>query len=178
VTERKRAIVVCGAAGAGKTTHAYLLARREGAVLIDIDTVSEKLVQAGLRALGHDQDDRDSPIYKQIYRDAIHETLFAVARDNLDVLPCVIVAPFTRERREADFKERLERELRTSVEIVYVHCDEKIRKARIAARKNPRDRDKLLGWESYSDAARDDSRPDFKHTFVDTSQADEPEPSK
>ena len=95
--------IVCGNAGVGKTTYARRLAEDTHSLLLDIDTVSEQLVQAGMRAMGRNPSDRDSSEYKHIYRDAIHQTLFAIARENLQFAPCIIVAPFTQERRDRRF---------------------------------------------------------------------------
>lgn len=165
---RHPATVVCGNAGVGKTTYALALAREKGATVLDIDTVSETLVRAGLSALGHDPNDRDSPQFKSIFRDAIHETLFRIASENLDHLSCILVAPFTQERRDPDFLASLQERLQTEVEFIYVWCDEEVRRQRIVNRDNPRDALKLKNWESYSEAGMDPERPAFPHTFVDT----------
>lgn len=165
---RRPATIVCGNAGTGKTTYALALARERGAAVLDIDTVSETLVRAGLSALGHDPNDRDSPRFKSIFRDAIHETLFRVASENLDHVACIVVAPFTRERRDAEFLDFLRKRLQTEVEFIYVWCDENLRRQRIVNRGNPRDALKLKNWESYSEAGKDPDRPAFPHTFVDT----------
>jgi dephospho-CoA kinase len=166
--KRHPALIVCGNAGVGKSTYALKLAKERRAPLLDIDTVSETLVRAGLSALGHDPNDRDSPRFKSIYRDAIHETLFRIADENLDHLPCIIVAPFTRERRDPGFVSTLRERLKTDVEVIYVWCDEQVRHERIQRRGNPRDTLKLENWESYSQAAKALERPAFPHTFVNT----------
>jgi predicted kinase len=167
--DRQTATIVCGNAGVGKTTYARTLAGESGALLLDIDTVSETLVRAGLSALGHDPDDRDSPQFKQIYREAIHETLLKIADENLGHAPCVIVAPFTRERRDANFLSRVQDRLRTEVHILYVWCDDATRKQRIIARESPRDASKLADWESYRRRGQEAERPLFPYTLVDTS---------
>ena len=167
---RKHVFVVCGNAGVGKTTYGRRLAEEHGAALLDIDTISERLVQAGLRALGMSTDDRDSPSYKALYRDAIHETLFAAADDNLDHVPCVIVPPFTQERRRAAWPHELRQRLRTDVQVIVLHCDLKERKKRLAMRGNPRDQAKLADWQSYAESGEDPGPPPFEHLWVDTSR--------
>lgn len=166
---RHKLTIVCGNAGTGKTTLAKRLADERAATLLDIDTVSERLVQAGLRESGRDTNDRDSPEYKAAYRSAIHETLFAIADENLSHLPCIVVAPFTQERRSSGFLRDLEERLHCSVEIIVVWCNEEVRRARIIERRNPRDVAKLSSWEPYSAAGQDpEPRPPFPHRFVDT----------
>ncbi len=165
----KRVWIICGNAGVGKTTHATNLAREERALLLDIDTVAERLVRAGWEGMGHDPDDRDSPAYKRLYRQPIHDTLFAIARENLDVVPCVLVAPFTQERRDPKFLQNCQSLLRTAVTIHYVVCDERTRHARITARANPRDRYKLDNWGPYASSGHDVGLPAFEHRLIDTS---------
>jgi predicted kinase len=169
MTERRKLSIVCGNAGVGKTTFARGLARDSGALLLDIDTVSERLVVAGLKSRGLDADDRDSPEYKKTYRDAIHETLFAIADDNLDHSACVLVAPFTQERRNPEFPKAVERRLGCAPVVFYLWCRDEIRKKRIIDRDNPRDASKLAQWEEYAAAGQDSGEPPFEHTLIDTS---------
>lgn len=79
---RQRAHVVCGNAGAGKSTFAARLCIEAGAVLIDIDTVTERLAQVALRGHGLSPDDRDSAAYKALLREPIYETLDGPACDS------------------------------------------------------------------------------------------------
>jgi predicted kinase len=162
------ASVVCGNAGAGKSTFAASLARRLSAVLLDIDTVTERLAQTALSAAGLGRDDRDSDHYKTLLREPIYETLFDVAAENLPSLPCVIVGPFTRERREADWPRRLTLRLGAPVTIYYVHCDDAVRRQRLLSRNNPRDRSKLQDWAAYSALGVDPGPLPFDHHDVDT----------
>lgn len=103
---RSKLTIFCGNAGTGKTTLGKRLAAESGALFLDIDTVSERLVQAGLAQSGKDPNDRDSPEYKAAYRSAIHDTLFAIADENLSHLPCVIVAPFTQGTARSNIPSR------------------------------------------------------------------------
>jgi predicted kinase len=148
------AVVVCGDAGTGKTTYGKRLARHLRATVIDIDTCTEAVVRAGLRAAGMHEDDRDSSAFKSAFRLPIHEALFAIARDQLcDArMPVVIIAPLTQERKRQDFVQFLQRSMtvRSSspqkdgasdvrVFVVHVICDAVVRRQRIIARGNPRD---------------------------------------
>jgi len=147
---RRHATIVCGNAGAGKTTYGQRLAAEQGAVLLDIDTVSERLVQAGLKGMGRNVNDRDSPEYKELFRDAIHDALFSIAAENLAHIPVVLVAPFTKERNDAEFPTLIRERLNSTFEIVYVTCDEEERRRRIVSRGNARDADKLKDWDAYA----------------------------
>lgn len=169
---RHPAYVICGNAGAGKSTFAAQLCRERGAALIDIDTVTERLARLVLRGHGLPEDDRDSPAYKALLREPIYEALFDVALDNLPVLPCVIVGPFTRERRDATWPERLARRLGTQVEIYHVWCDTAERRRRLEQRGNPRDGGKLVDFAAYAAAGEDPGPLPFQHHHVDTTRGD------
>jgi len=165
---RQRAYIICGNAGAGKSTFAAQLSAQLGAALLDIDTLTERLARLVLRGQGLDEDDRDSPAYKALLREPIYETLFDVARENLTHVPCVLVGPFTRERRQADWPERLTARLGSAVEIYYLWCSPEQRRVRLAQRQNPRDRGKLLDFGTYAAAGEDPGPLPFQHHRIDT----------
>lgn len=167
---RQPLTIICGNAATGKTTLGKKLSQEQGAVLLDIDTVSERLVQAGLVELGLDPADRDSPRYKRIFREAIHETLFALADENLDHLPCLIVAPFTQERRDGAFVQRLELRLRTKISVLYLTCSEETRLKRMKQRNNPRDIPKFAAWDEYAKSGCDPSPPPFEHQCINNDE--------
>jgi len=162
-----QAIIVCGSPGAGKTTYGKQLAKEIGAVFLDIDTATERLVQLALQEAGGDSDDRDSPAFKMIYRESIYEQLFDIARDNLPFNRVVIAGPFTREIRDAQWPVQLSRKLGAPVEIHYVCCPPEVRRARLLARANARDRAKLEDWNNYIRYYGDEEPPCCEHVFVD-----------
>jgi predicted kinase len=162
-----RAIIVCGSPGSGKTTYGKRLAAKLGAVFLDIDTATERLVRLGLRQSGGDPDDRDSAAFKQTYRDPIYEQLFDIACDNLPFNSVVITGPFTRELQDADWPRKLSRRLGVPAEIHYVFCPPEVRRKRLLARANTRDRSKLENWESYLKYYADEAPPCFDHVFVE-----------
>ena len=84
--------IVAGLPAAGKTTYARGLANEKKAAFIDIDSGSEPIVKAGLVLAGHDPDDRDSPIFKNAFRIPIYDTLFQIARDNIENIHVVIAS--------------------------------------------------------------------------------------
>jgi predicted kinase len=157
--------LVCGPPASGKTTHARKLAEELGACLLDSDMATERLVRAGLSLAGHDPDDRDSPAYKQAYRDAVYETLFDLARANLSHVPVVIAGPFTRECGTSDWPERLRESFGVEAEVHFVWCEPEERRRRIEARGEARDIPKLKDWDNYL-ATCHETRPAFPHRFV------------
>jgi len=163
----QKAIIVCGTPGSGKTTHAKRLAARNTATLLDIDTVSERLVRIGLAESGHSPDDRDSDYFKRTYREPIYEALFDIARENLCFHDVVIVGPFTREIQDHDWPEKLSGELGCPVEVHYVKCPPDIRRQRLADRGDARDRAKLDDWDRYVQYYGDEHPPVFAHVLVD-----------
>ncbi len=163
--------IVCGTPGAGKSTYGRTLARQRGALLLDLDTASEPVVRAGLTLAGLDPDDRDSPTYKQAFREPIYAALLAIASENLDHLSVVIVGPFTRELRDPDWPTQLSQQLNAPVELHYLHCDRQERYRRLVARGNPRDRAKLADWENFLRYYGDETPPAGPHHWIDTSLA-------
>jgi predicted kinase len=163
----RRLAVVCGNAGTGKTTWARQVAERWAAALLDLDTVSERLVMAAQLELGRDVNDRDSAEYKRIFRDAVHETLFAIARECAGAV--VIVAPFTQERRREDFPAWLRDRCGQPAQVHYFVSDERVREARLRARANPRDAAKFHDYASYRDIAANETPPGYPHSWFDTS---------
>jgi cytidylate kinase len=65
--------IVCGSPGAGKTTYGKQLAAEKGAVFLDIDGSTERLVRLALRQSGRDPDDRDSSHFKQTFSSVVIE---------------------------------------------------------------------------------------------------------
>jgi predicted kinase len=171
----ERLVVVCGNAGTGKTTWAQQLARQIRAALLDLDTVSASLVAAAQTELGRDPNDRDSSDYKRVFRQAIHETLFALARDCAGAV--IIVAPLTRERVRADFRAWLEQKCGRPAEVHYFTCDGGVREARLRARNHPRDQRKFLDYAAYREPTGPEARPSYEHRWFDTSQSF-PDPSE
>lgn len=162
----ERLVVVCGNAGTGKTTWARQLAQRWRAALLDLDTVGDRLVAAAQQELGRDPNDRDSPEYKRTFRDAVHETLFALARDCEG--PVVIVAPFTRERVLPDFREWLAAKCGRAAEVHYFVTEARAREVRLRRRNHPRDRVKFADYAAYAALAAAEARPAYEHVWFDT----------
>ena len=161
--------IVCGTPGSGKSTYARRLAAARRAALLDIDTVTERLVRISLVQSGHGQDDRDSEFFKHTYREPIYETLFDIAKENLPYQDVVIVGPFTKEITDSSWPSKLKQTLGSSIEVHYVRCAHEIRRHRLALRGNARDLAKLNDWENYIQYYGDESPPVFEHVLVDGS---------
>ena len=169
----RKAFVVCGSPGSGKSRYGKQLSKDRGAVLLDIDTVTERLVRAGLSLAQQDPDDRDSDAFKKTFRQPIYETLFDIARENLQWNDVVIVGPFTRELRNPEWPSELSKTLQSPVEVHYVYCAPEIRRERLSHRANPRDGAKLRGWEHHVRYYGAEDPPDFSHVYIDTSKLQE-----
>ena len=159
--------IVCGTPGSGKSTYARQLAVARSATLLDIDTVTERLVRVALVQSGNSSDDRDSEYFKRTFREPIYETLFDIAEENLTFQDVVIVGPFTKEIKDPDWPSKLSAALGGSIEVHYVQCSPEIRRRRLARRGNARDLAKLNDWENYVQYYGDESPPVFEHVLVD-----------
>ena len=163
--------IVCGTPGSGKSTYARQLAAAKSAALLDIDTVTERLVRISLVQSGHSQDDRDSEFFKQTFRAPIYETLFDIASENLSFQDVVIAGPFTKETEDPGWPSKLNQLLGSLIEVHYVQCAPEIRRRRLARRGNARDVAKLNDWENYIKYYGDESPPVFDHVLVDGSNS-------
>ena len=161
--------VVCGSPASGKSLYGKQLSKDRGAILLDIDTVTERLVRAGLSLAQRDPDDRDSDAFKETFRQPIYETLFAIARENLQWNDVVLVGPFTREIRNPQWPSDLSDILQNPVEIHYLFCAPEIRRERLSRRDHPRDRAKLRDWQHHIRYYEPEKPPDFPHVYIDTS---------
>lgn len=166
----KECHLVSGPAASGKTRYARRLASAIGGCLIDSDEVAERLIRAGLSLAGMDPDDRDSPAYKQAYRQAVYDTMFGIARSNLSMVPVVLAGPFTKEGGDAGWLDDLEACLGVKPIAHFIWCDPDSRKRRIIERGESRDRPKLEAWDDYLKLCREE-RPLWLHHFVDTSES-------
>jgi predicted kinase len=161
--------IVCGTPGSGKTTYARWLAADRRAILLDIDTVTERLIRIALAESGHNPDDRDSEYFKRTFREPIYDTLFDVARENLSFRDVVVVGPFTKEIQDADWPARLSLSLGGLIQVHYVRCPSDIRRGRLANRGDARDLAKLEDWDNYVRYYGDEHPPVFEHVLVDGS---------
>jgi predicted kinase len=164
-----RAYLVCGRPGAGKTTYGRKLAEKKQAVFLDIDYATGRLVELALTLAGQDPGDRDSPYFKQHFRDPVYEQLFDIARSNLPLRNVVITGPFTQEMKDPTWPEKLAARLGAPVNVHYVSCPPHIRKERMIKRADSRDEGKLRDWNNYLHYYDDEPPPACIYFPVDNS---------
>jgi predicted kinase len=161
------AVLLSGWPGSGKSTVGRTLARRLGAALVDQDTITGPLVSVvadlvGVRDLDDDRLARPT-------RDARYETIAAVAEENLRVgIPVVLVAPFSRERRDLHAWAALDRRLRAaggSPLLVWLQLEPAAVVGRLRARGAQRDLSKLADPSSFL-AELDQAAPAGPHLVV------------
>jgi predicted kinase len=161
--------IICGLPGSGKTTFGRKLACQLSAVLLDIDTCTERMVRVGLELSGHDPADRDSPFFKLSYREPVYETMFDIAAENLINIDAVIVGPFTKEIQDPSWLVNLTTKLKSNVRLYYIHCDPSIRRDRLVHRGNPRDAAKIEDWDKHCSYYGDNHLPVVVHEYIDNS---------
>ena len=104
------------------------LVARLGAVFLDIDTVTEPVVKAGLSLAGKNVDDRDSPEFKSAFREQIYEVLFNTAIVNLSHIDVVIAGPFTKEFQDTNWLDSLVVKIGFTARAYYITADPKLKK--------------------------------------------------
>lgn len=159
--------IICGPAGVGKSTYGQSLASGLKACLLDGDTVTEPVVRAGMSFGGKDPNDRDSEVYRNVFRSAVYDCLYATAAENLAHTDVILVGPFKREIRDPEWLGSLRDKFQSQVAVIFVTCDEGVRRERIRRRGNPRDSLKLRNWEEYLEGS-DLRAPAFEHQIVRT----------
>jgi len=137
--------IVCGLPASGKSTFSRALAIDRGAAFFDSDTATDLVIQAAHRAAGIDPHDRDSCVYKLTYREAVYETLFSLAEENLEHTDVIIAGPFTSELEDKDlWLEKLEERFSGSeVRLHHIEISESLRLERMKGRGAKRDKAKL-----------------------------------
>ena len=134
-----RVIVVAGVAGSGKTTLGRLLAASLRLPLIDLDAVTTPLLDSLGTALGDEHWLRGP--HAAAIRDGRYAALRAVAADAVaSAGGAVLVAPFTRELDGgAEWELLCAAVTPATPQVVHLHGDPVLLRARRAARREPRD---------------------------------------
>ncbi|WP_165368567.1 AAA family ATPase [Serinicoccus sediminis] len=162
------AVAVTGAPGAGKTSTGQELARLLGAALLDLDTVTNPLVDLLVSALGGQGYD-DTQVAPQLRR-ARYACLVGAARDCLRTgTPVVLVAPFTAERLDPAAWDALARELAEAggdPRLVWLQITAEQLGERLRRRAADRDHAKLADLPAYL-ASLDLTPPVGPHAVAD-----------
>lgn len=132
--------VVAGPAGSGKTTLGRALARSLGAALLDLDSVTNPLLE-GLADLVAPGGHWNEPHRRELVRPARYAALLATARDQVPSgVDVVLVAPFTAELRGGPEWERLREAVApATVRVVWLRAGPDLLATRVALRGEPRD---------------------------------------
>lgn len=142
------AIVVAGPPGVGKSCTGRHLAARLGASLLDLDTMTNPLVDVIADLIGVEGDYAD-PQLAGLVREPRYACLVQAAGDCLGAgSSVVLVAPFTQERNGVDAWGRLASRLRAAggePHLVWLRADAELIAQRMAGRGAARDKDKLAG---------------------------------
>lgn len=166
--------LVTGMPAVGKTTFAKQLARHISACLIDIDTSTEEIIRAAMNRITGDPNDRDSPEFKRIFRDAIYANLFSIADANLPHVDAVVTGPFTKEINDPNWPREIQQTLKTTsrIKCIFLHCPPTLRRHRLEQRNNPRDKSKQENWDEHVKYYTEETFPAYPHFNVDTGKAD------
>lgn len=162
-------IFISGLAGVGKTTLSNKIVRflnsfNEPTCLVDKDTVSRIFVNTGMKSLGYSEKDRDSEVYKKLYRDIEYTAVLDIARENLNLgIHVVCPAPWSKEIKEKSIfsKEALGLDnLKYPLELKFIHISlsEEETLTNIKRRKSERDIWKLDNWEEYRTKFKQDKK--------------------
>lgn len=152
------ALFILGHAGSGKTKLSKKwvktrLKKGDNWVLLDKDVCGEGLANALMRALGLDENDRDSPAYKLNVRDLEYQGCLRLAAEQLKLgFNVVLPGPWTRELEGGALFDPLALGLPCETKLCHIYLDISVEKTkvRIESRANPRDTWKLGNWEVYA----------------------------
>lgn len=165
---RPWALVVTGPPGAGKSTTATAAARRLGAGVLDLDSMTNPLVETVATALG--VADFGDPRFAELTRTARYECLLRTAEDCLAAgVSVALIAPFTRETRDSErWRELADRLSRAGGEpvLVWVSVTPEVLAERVRTRGAARDAEKLADLPAYL-ASLDLTAPPVPHLELD-----------
>lgn len=165
-----RVLIIGGYAGSGKTELGRILARQTGWPMLDKDTLTRPIVEAGLEILGLSPHDRESEQYLKLIRPREYECLMAAANENVSCgNSAIITAPFLMEFRDHAWLERTAASfaaMNAATTFIWVYCDAATMHTYIRHRGAARDAAKLANWPGYLARIDIDFRPQVPHVVV------------
>ncbi len=170
--------LVGGYAGSGKSELGRIIARETGWAILDKDTLTRPVVEAGLQCMGLSPNDRESEGYLTTMRPREYEALYSAWSENLECNNSAIVtAPFIREFNDAAWLNRTKAacaDFNADLTVVWVYCDAETMLTYMRHRGAARDSAKLADWEKYLTHIDTNFRPLADHYVVDNSASDVP----
>jgi predicted kinase len=151
-------IIFAGHAGTGKTTVAKkampkLIEKcQHPFIFLDKDTAYGAFSSHLLGVLTGNEEDRDSPVYLDNFRDWEYSGLVDIARENLELgVDVILVGPFSKEIQSLHMFDTVFLRLpsETEIKVVWVDLDVLEAKKRIEKRADPRDKWKIEHWDEY-----------------------------
>jgi len=135
----------------------YLNQNSVPTVLVDKDIIANKFVKKGLELMGLNPNDRDSPAYKENFRDLEYEVTLDFIQEQLRLgLSCVAPTPWTKEvKNEMIFQNFYQTPNPLRIKHVLLKSDANKMQERILKRNNPMDGWKLNNWEEFIKAQND-----------------------
>lgn len=165
------AVVLTGPPGVGKSTTGRHLARAIGAALLDLDTITNPLVDVIASMMGA-EGDYSNPDLAQVVRGPRYSALVNTAVDCLSAdCPVVLIAPFTSERRNAESWRKLADRLTDAggePVLAWLRADATLLAMRMRGRAAGRDVEKLAALENAT-FVPDLDPPRVPHLEIDAS---------